>query len=289
MFIDQLVNGLGQGAIYALMSIGYALIFGVVGLVTFTHGDIIMLGAFASYYCFAFLSQNLALALLGGFAVSGLMGFVVHRICYNRFFDSPRQISLICTIGMGMFLRNLVQLIAGTESKPIPNVLGRGAAEFFGIRFSYLQLFIFAVVLAMTLVLSLFLTRTRDGMALKAVSMDRTASALVGISTRRATTIGNMIGCALAGVAGVLLAMYYGTITPTMGGTIGMKAFCCAVLGGMASIGGAALGGLLIGIFENLGIMVFGAGFRDIISFQFLIAVLLIRPEGLMGRERRGT
>ena len=289
MFIDQLVNGLGQGAIYALMSIGYALIFGVVGLVTFTHGDIIMLGAFASYYCFAFLSQNLALALLGGFAVSGLMGFVVHRICYNRFFDSPRQISLICTIGMGMFLRNLVQLIAGTESKPIPNVLGRGAAEFFGIRFSYLQLFIFTVVLAMTLVLSLFLTRTRAGMALKAVSMDRTASALVGISTRRATTIGNMIGCALAGVAGVLLAMYYGTITPTMGGTIGMKAFCCAVLGGMASIGGAALGGLLIGIFENLGIMVFGAGFRDIISFLFLIGVLLIRPEGLMGRERRGT
>ena len=287
MFVEQLINGLGQGAIYALMSIGYALIFGVVGLVTFTHGDIIMLGAFAAYYCFSLWSGNLFIAMAGGFIVSGLMGFVVHRVCYNRFFDSPRQISLICTIGMGMFLRNLIQLAAGTESKPIPNVFGRGAIEFAGLRISHLQLFIFFVVIVMTVALTLFLNHTRQGLALKSVSMDKTASAMVGINTRRATTLGNMIGCAMAGVAGVLLAMYYGTITPMMGGSIGMKAFCCAVLGGMASISGAAVGGLLIGIFENLGIMVFGAGFRDIVSFLFLITVLLIRPEGLMSLKGR--
>lgn len=287
MLIEQLMNGLGQGAIYALMSIGYALIFGVVGLVTFTHGDVIMLGAFASYYCFTYLGQNLLLAILCGFIASGLVGFIVHRVCYNRFFDSPRQISLICTIGMGMFLRNLVQVVEGAESKPIPSLFGNGAITFAGLRISHMQLCIFAVVIVLTLVLVLFLNRTRMGMALKSVSMDKTASAMVGIDTKMATTLGNMIGCALAGVAGVLLAMYYGTITATMGGSIGMKAFCCAVLGGAGSIGGAAVGGLLIGVAENIGIMFFGAGFRDTVSFLFLILVLIIKPEGLFARRSR--
>lgn len=287
MLFEQLMNGLGQGAIYALMSIGYALIFGVVGLVTFTHGDVIMLGAFASYYSFTIFGENLFLAILFGFTISGITGFFVHRICYNRFFDSPRQISLICTIGMGMFLRNLVQVVEGAESKPIPSLFGSGSITVAGLRISHMQLCIFAVVIVLTLVLVLFLNKTRIGMALKSVSMDKTASAMVGIDTKMATTLGNMIGCALAGVAGVLLAMYYGTITATMGGTIGMKAFCCAVLGGMGSIGGAAVGGLLIGIAENLGIMFFGAGFRDTVSFLFLIVVLIIKPEGLFARRAR--
>lgn len=287
MFFEQLMNGLGQGSIYALMSIGYALIFGVVGLVTFVHGDVIMLGAFTSYYCFAYLTDNPFLALLMGFAVSGGMGFIIHRVCYNRFFNSPRQISLICTIGMGMFLRNLVQVVAGAESKPIPNFLGSGAVTVAGLRISYMQIFIFAVVLALVLLLTVFLNKTRVGMSLKSVSMDKTASALVGIDTKRTTTMGNMIGCALAGVAGVLLAMYYGTITPMMGGSIGMKAFCCAVLGGVSSVGGAAVGGLLIGVCENLGIMVFSAGMRDTVSFLLLILVLLVKPEGLFTRRSR--
>lgn len=142
MILEQLMNGLGQGAIYALMSIGYALIFGVVGLVTFVHGDVIMLGAFTAYYSFVLLGGNLLLAILLGFAVSGAMGFFIHRICYNRFFNSPRQISLICTIGMGMFLRNLVQVVAGTESKPIPNLFGSGSVTLAGLRITYMQLFI---------------------------------------------------------------------------------------------------------------------------------------------------
>lgn len=287
MFVEQLMNGLGQGAIYALMSIGYALIFGVVGLVTFVHGDVIMLGAFTAYYSFAYLGSSLFLALLLGFLASGAMGFFIHRICYNRFFNSPRQISLICTIGMGMFLRNLVQVAAGAESKGIPFSFGTGAVELPGLRITYKQIFIFAVVLALVLVLTVFLNKTRVGMSLKSVSMDKTASALVGIDTKWTTTVGNMIGCALAGVAGVLLAVYYGTITPTMGGTIGMKAFCCAVLGGVSSVGGAAVGGLLIGVCENLGIMVFSAGMRDTVSFLLLIAILLIKPEGLFVRRSR--
>lgn len=287
MLLEQLMNGLGQGAIYALMSIGYALIFGVVGLVTFVHGDVIMLGAFTAYYSFAYLGSSLLPALLLGFLVSGGMGFFIHRVCYDRFFNSPRQISLICTIGMGMFLRNLVQVAAGAESKGIPSTFGSGAVQLAGLRITYKQIFIFAVVLALVLVLTVFLNKTRMGMSLKSVSMDKTASALVGIDTRRTTTMGNMIGCALAGVAGVLLAVYYGTITPTMGGNIGMKAFCCAVLGGVSSVGGAAVGGLLIGVCENLGIMVFSAGMRDTVSFLLLIAVLLIKPEGLFVRRSR--
>lgn len=287
MLLEQLINGLGQGMIYALMSIGYALIFGVVGLVTFAHGDVIVLGAFAAFYSFTFLNANLFVAVLSGFIVSGTMGFVIHRVCYNRFFSSPRQIPLICTIGMGMFLRNLIQIASGTEAKPIPNPLGTGSIVLGNIRITYMQIFIFAVVVGMSVVLTLFLGHTRMGLSLKSVSMDKTASALVGINTKRATTIGNMIGCSLAGVAGVLLGMYYGMITPMMGGNIGMKAFCCAVLGGMSNIWGAAVGGILIGVFENLGIMVFSARMRDTVSFLFLILVLLIKPEGLFARRSR--
>jgi branched-chain amino acid transport system permease protein len=287
MFFEQLLNGLGQGLIYALMAIGYALIFGVVGLVTFAHGDVIMIGAFAAYYSFACLSSHILAAVLTGFIVSGLLGFLLHRVCYNRFFNSPRQISLICTIGAGMFLRNLVQVAAGAESKPIPAAFPGGALEFAGLRISFMQIFIFGVVMVIVVLLSLFLNRTRTGLSLKAVSMDKTAAALLGINTRRATTLGNMIGCAVAGAAGVLLAMYYGTVTPMMGGAVGMKSFCCAVLGGMASIGGAAVGGLLIGIAENLGIMFLSAGFRDTISFLFLILILLLKPEGLFARKGR--
>ncbi len=324
MLLEQIVNGLGQGMIYALMSIGYALIFGVVGLVTFAHGDVIVLGAFTSYYLFTYTGANLLVALAGGFLVSGAMGFVIHRVCYNRFFTSPRQISLVCTIGMGMFLRNLLQVAAGTEAKAIPEQFGMGSITFLGLRITYMQLVILAVVLVLVGALTVFLNKTRLGLSLKAVSMDRTASAMVGINTKRATTLGNMIGCGLAGVAGVLLAVYYGrippmvgsntnrastlgnmigcgpagvagvllavyygSITPMMGGSIGMKAFCCAVLGGMSNIWGAAVGGLLIGVFENLGIMIFSAGMRDIVSFVCLILVLLVKPEGLFARRSR--
>ncbi|MEA5049974.1 MAG: branched-chain amino acid ABC transporter permease [Oscillospiraceae bacterium] len=287
MFIEQLINGIGQGAIYALMSIGYALIFGVIGLVTFAHGDVIMFGCFAAYFSFLLLGDNLLLAILSGFLISAAMGFVIHRVCYNRFFTSPRQIALVCTIGMGMFMRNSVQVAVGTESRAIPNLFGNGALDILGCRVGYMKLFTVAVVVLMAAALTVFLNRTHMGLALKAVSMDKTASSLVGIDTKRVTTLGNVIGCGLAGVAGVLLAMYYGTISPTMGGALGMKCFCCAVLGGMSSIGGAAVGGLLIGIFENLGIMIFPAGFRDVVSFACLFVILLIKPEGLFGRKER--
>jgi branched-chain amino acid transport system permease protein len=246
-----------------------------------------MVGSFAAYYCFAYLSGSILPAILMGLCASGLLGFLLHRVCYNKFFDSPRQISLICTIGSGMFLRNLVQLAAGTESKPIPDVLGNGSITFAGLRVSSIQIFIFATVAVIVAALTLFLNKTRTGLSLKAVSMDKKAAALLGVDIRRATTLGNMIGCAVAGAAGVLLAVYYGSVTPMMGGSIGMKSFCCAVLGGMASIGGAAMGGLLIGVAENLGIMVLSAGFRDIVSFVFLILILLVKPEGLFVKKGR--
>lgn len=287
MFLEQLINGLGQGSIYALMSIGYALIYGVIGLVTFAHGDVIMIGAFTSFYCFNYINSNIFVAVLMGFCISGVLGFVIHRICYNRFFNSPRQISLICTIGTGMFLRNLVQVVAGVESKPIHNSFGSGSLEFFGLRITHMQIFILAVVILIVTLLTIFLKKTRTGMSLKAVSMDRKAAALLGVNTKNATTLGNIIGCAIAGAAGVLLAVYYGTISPMLGGAVGMKSFCCAVLGGMASIGGAAVGGLIIGVAENLGIMFFSAGFRDTISFVFLILILLIKPEGLFVKRSR--
>lgn len=285
MFLEQLVNGLGQGAIYALMAIGYALIFGVVSLVTFAHGDVIMIGAFTAYYSFAKLSGSIFIAIGMGFLVSGLVGILIHRVCYNRFFQSPRQISLICTIGMGMFLRNFVQIFSGAESKPIPRFFSSGQIGIGIFKMSYIQVFIIITVLLFVVALTLLLNKTRIGLALRAVSMDKTASALLGISTKRITTLGNVLGCAIAGASGVLLAIYYGTISPTMGGNVGMKSFCVVILGGMSNMLGAAIGGLFLGIAENLGIMLFSAGFRDTISFLFLITILLIKPEGLFVRK----
>jgi branched-chain amino acid transport system permease protein len=284
-FLQQLFNGLSQGMIYALMAIGYAVIFGVVGLVTFTHGDVIMIGAFASYYYFVVGGSNIVVALLVGFLSSGLLGIFVHKICYERFLYAPRYISLICTIGMAMFLRNTVQIIAGAETKGMPEVFESRFIAISDFRISFLQILIFAIVILLSISLSLFLNRTRMGLSLRAVSMNKKAASLLGIHIGRTTLIGNCIGCALGGVAGVLLGLYYNSVTPNMGPSAGMKAFSAAVLGGLSSVPGAAIGGILIGIFENFGIVLFSAGLRDAIAFIFLIAVLVIRPQGLFRKK----
>lgn len=285
ILLEQIINGMGQGLIYAMVTMGYALIFSVVGLVNFTHGDVTMIGAFSAYYVFSFGVRNIFVAMLCGFLVSGLTGFFVHRICYNRFFDSPRQISLICTIALSIFFRNLVQIVCGSEAKGVPTVLGYESLSLMGISIAHSQLFILGTILVLCLVLTFFLNKTRMGLSLRAVSMDKKAAALVGIDTKFATTLGTVLGSAIGGVAGVLYAVYYGSVTAYMGATIGLKAFISSVMSGMSSIAGAAVSAWMIGIAENLGIMVFSANFREVVGFLFLIIVLMIKPEGLFVRK----
>jgi len=283
--LSQLVNGICQGLIYALMAIGYSMIVGVTGLVTFTYGEVAMLGAFGAYYSFQIFGNNLILALCSGFLAAGLAGFVIHKVCYERFLDSPRHISLICTIGMSMLFKNLAQIVFGTQVRPMPEGLGRGIIGIGPINLNTTQILVLVLTVFLAGALSLFLNKTRMGMALRSVSQDRRAAAIIGIDVQKTTLMGNAIGCALGGVGGVLLGLYYTTIVATMGGIVGLKAFSAAVLGGLTNVPMAALGGLMIGVSENIGISFVSTGLRDAIAFIFLIIVLLIKPNGLAGKN----
>jgi len=283
--LEQLVNGICQGSIYALMAIGYAVIYGVVGLVTFTYGEIIMMGSFSAFYYFIIFGDNLVFALIAGFITAAVVGIVVHKVCYQRFLDAPRYISLICTIGMSMFLKNFATIVFGSEMKGMPAFMSGKYIELGSIRIAYMQLLIIGVVIVLSLLLTVYLKNTRMGMKLRAVSQDKKAAALVGINVKTTTLIGNCIGCGLGGVAGVLLGIYYNSVLPTMGGMAGLKAFSAMVLGGLGSIGGAAVGGTLIGIVENLGIAVTSSGLRDVFAFLLLVIILVVKPQGLFGKK----
>ena len=287
--LNQFVNGIVQGSIYALMAIGYSAIVGVVGMVTFAYGEIMMIGAFGAFYTFQMVGTNLPLAILASFASSFLLGIVVYKVCYERFFNAPRHISLLCTIGFSMLLKNLVQIIFGPETKPVLNII---KSETFTLQlgsvsvdFRLLQLVIMALVIVFAVGLTLFFNRTRWGVALRAVSQDKQAAYLMGINVRRTAMLGNCLGCGFGGIAGILLAIYYSNISTTTWGGFSMKAFSASVLGGLVDLRYSALGGLLIGIIENLGITISSATFRDVYAFGFLILMLVLRPQGFVGRK----
>lgn len=279
-YLSQIINGICQGSIYALMAIGYSVVVGVVGLVTFTHGEVIMLGAFAAYFTFQLVGNNLIIGVVASFMASAFIGIFIFKICYERFFNAPRHISLICTIGTSMLLKNLAQIIFGPNNKPLLEIVPN---KFYGqgvVGLTLVQVIVIATVISLSFLLYLFFNKTRWGIMLRAVSQDRNAAAMMGINVRLTSLLGNSIGCGLGGVAGMLLAIYYQTLIATMGGSAGMKAFSSSVLGGLTNIPSAAAGGLCLGIIENLGITISSASFRDIFAFIFLLLVLIIKPEG---------
>ena len=279
--IEQLINGICQGAIYALFAIGYTIIVGVVGLVSFTFGEVIMIGAFAALFTATLTGGNILLTILFSFAASGLIGIVIHKICYEKFFESARYIPLICTIGMSMLIKNTVQILFGSETKAMPEVIPLGGIQIGNYRITYVQCTVMVVVTVLCILLSIFLNKTKQ---------DRKAAAMVGIDVSGATLMGNVLGCGIGGVAGMLYALYYGSLSASMGGMATMKAFSSSVLGGLVDIQASAIGGLLIGISENYGIALFSSSLRDMIAFVFLIIVLIFFPKGLrikIGRKAK--
>lgn len=283
--LQQIINGLCQGSIYALMAIGYTMIFGVVGLVSFSYGETVMIGAFASLYIFMF-TGNLVLGLVGGFLAAAVLGFFGYKICVEHFLTSPRYISMICTVSFSMFVRNLAQNIFGEEVKPVPEIIPVQSYEFAGgLRITNMQLIVMGVVIIAVIILSIFLNKTRAGTMLRAVSQDRTASALVGINVKRTTMLGNCLGSALGGVGGVLLGLYYTTVVATIGSTVGLKSIISTVLGGLNSIAGSASSAVIVGVLENMGVMIIPTGLKDVIAFAFLVIVLLVKPQGLFARR----
>ena len=286
--LEQIINGLAQGAIFALVAIGFTMILGITGLVTFCYGEIVMFGGFAAYYVFNYVGVNVPLAIIAAFLVAGLLGFIIHKICYEKFLNEKNHLtSLVCTLGMSILLKNMAQIVFGVDMKAMPSVFGNKYISLGEIRITYLQIMIVGVVILLSIILSIFLKKTRTGIALRSVKDDKVAAALVGINASRITTLGNVIGSALGGIAGVLFCLNYLSVDPLMGGDIGMKAFSAAVVGGMTSIPVAALGGVGIGVAENLSVVIVTSAMRNLIAYAILIIVLVVRPQGLV-RKKKG-
>lgn len=288
-WIEQLINGLFQGSIYALIVIGYTLIVGIVGLPSFAYGDIVMCGAFFSYLVFNGLGEFPLLAVLVCVVGTALLGIITQLVCYEPFYDSPWHIPLMCTIGLGTLIRNIAQIATRSNTLPIPKIFGTGYVEIFSFRVTNTQLVIVGIVIVSCILFTVFLKKTKIGIEFKAVSQDRKAAALIGIDVVKVSRIGNAIGCAMGGVAGTLFAVYYSTFRATMGSAISMKAFSAAVMGGMSNITVSSICGVIIGVLENIGIVLTSTGYRDMVAFIFLFIVLLVKPSGIGGGSRHAV
>ena len=295
-FLQQLINGLTLGAIYGLIAIGYTMVYGIVGMINFAHGEIYMIGAFVSLITYFVLGVAgvtwvplaLALVLLSAMGFTAVYGFAVERVAYRPLRSSFRLAPLISAIGMSIFLQNYVQLVQGAQVKSMPPVINGGfqllESNGFVVQLSYLQLMIMTATVALMAGFSIMIAATPLGRAQRACEQDMTMAALLGIDVDRTISTTFVIGAILAAVAGMMVTLYYGVIDFFIGFLAGMKAFTAAVLGGIGSLRGAMLGGLLIGLIEAFWSGYFNAAYKDVAVFGILVLVLIFRPSGLLGR-----
>lgn len=294
--LQQLINGLTLGAVYGLIAIGYTMVYGIIGMINFAHGDIYMVSAFIAVTGFTLLAAfgvssvpfALIVVLIVAVLFTSVYGWAVERVAYRPLRGSTRLAPLISAIGMSIFLQNMVQLTQGARVKPIPPMLTGGidiyeTAEF-TVRIAYSQILIVLVTVGLMIGFSWLITRTSFGRQQRACEQDRTMTALLGINVDRTISLTFMLGAALAAVAGVMVTVYYGVVDFYIGFVAGIKAFTAAVLGGVGSLPGAMLGGLLIGLIEAFWSSYLSAEYKDVATFSILILVLMFRPSGLLGR-----
>ena len=295
-FLQQLINGLTLGAIYGLIAIGYTMVYGIIGMINFAHGEIYMIGAFVALITFlvlgalgiGWLPLALVIVLISAMLFTAVYGWTLERIAYRPLRASPRLAALISAIGMSIFLQNYVQILQGARVKPLPPMLPGGFSllekDGFVVQISYLQMIIIALTLALMVAFSLLIARTRLGRAQRACQQDMKMAALIGIDVDRTISTTFVIGAALAAVAGTMVTLYYGVIDFYIGFLAGIKAFTAAVLGGIGSLPGAMLGGVLIGLIETFWSAYFTIDYKDVAAFSILVLVLIFRPTGLLGR-----
>ncbi|MFH1335023.1 MAG: branched-chain amino acid ABC transporter permease [Candidatus Zixiibacteriota bacterium] len=290
-FLQQLINGVAWGSIYALIALGYTLVYGVLRLINFAHGDVYMVGAFAGFYAVRWLNMGEEPTLFGAvivffFAmlVCALLGFIIERGAYKPLRKAPRLTALITAIGVSLFLENAGQLIFGADPKFFPQIIAKNdVISSGGIILTNQQLIVLVVSLFLMASLQLFIKKTKTGKAMRAVSFNREAALLMGISVDRIISITFIIGSALAAAAAVLVALTNPKIEPLMGIMPGIKAFVAAVLGGIGNIPGAMLGGMIMGVAEVMVVGYVSSTYRDAIAFAILILILLFKPSGLLG------
>ena len=295
-FVQQLINGLTLGAIYGLIAIGYTMVYGIIGMINFAHGEIFMISSFICLITLmglalvgiSWVPLALFLTLLTTMVLASAYGWTLERIAYRPLRGSPRLAALITAIGMSIFLQNYVQLLQGARVKPMQPIISGGFEIMrrgdFIVSISYLQLFIWILTVVLMAAFTLLIARTALGRAQRACEQDRAMAALIGINVDRTISLTFVMGAALASVAGLIFLVNYGVIDFFIGFLAGIKAFTAAVLGGIGSLPGAMLGGLLIGLIEAFWSGYFTVEYKDVAAFSILVLVLIFRPTGLLGK-----
>lgn len=281
-----MVNGLSLGAIYALIALGYTMVYGIIKLINFAHGDVMMVGGFVGFFSVTLLGTNIAVAMLLAMAICALLGIIIEKVAYRPLRNSSRIASLITAIGVSLLLEYLTIFLIGPNQKVFPETAFTVKAyNIGGLSILNKDVFVFVSAVILMLVLQYIIKYTKTGKAMRAVSLDNEAAILMGISVDKTISMTFAIGSALAAAAGVMVGVYYSTINPLMGIVPGLKAFVAAVLGGIGIIPGAMVGGFVMGLLET---MVSGYGnslYRDAVSFGVLILILLVKPTGLFGKD----
>lgn len=286
IFMQQLINGLSLGSIYALLALGYTMIYGIIKIIHFAHGDVYMLGAFFGYYTINVWHFNFIMALFGSMIFCALVGMLIEFVAYRPLRGSSRITVLITAIGVSYFLENGMSFLFSGDTRDFPQVIKQVNYEWFGIRVSNVQLLIFATTIILMIILQLIVKKTKMGRAMRAAAADPVAAELMGININGTISFVFAIGSAMAGAAGVLIGLYYNSIDPTMGLTPGIKAFVAAVVGGVGSIPGAAVGAVIIGCLESMMQAIGFSAFKDAAVYVVLIIVLLFLPAGLFGNKQ---
>jgi branched-chain amino acid transport system permease protein len=296
-FVQQLINGITLGSIYGLIAIGYTMVFGIIGMVNFAHGDVFMVSAFIALIAFLILTTwigitSIALALfivlIVAMVFTSLINWVIERVAYRPLRGSFRLAPLISAIGMSIFLSNFVQVTQGPRNKSIPPMIQGEFVLFnqnnFAVTLSYKQLIIWSITAVLLFAFWYLVTKTRLGRAQRACEQDQKMAALVGVDVDRTISMTFVIAAALAAVAGTMYLMYYGVVSFSDGFVPGVKAFTAAVLGGIGSLPGAVVGGLLIGLIETFWSAYFSIDYKDVAAFSVLVITLIFLPQGLFGR-----
>ncbi len=295
-WIQLFIDGLTIGGVYAVIALGYTLVYGVLRMINFAHGELFMMGAFTGYYTLTEFENHgslndqvpvatIAIAILLGIVVAVTLAVVMERVAYRPLRHAPRLAPLISAIGVSILLRNVMLRVTDAEGKVYPTVFPRTTIQMGEVHVLYVQIFLIALSLLFMGLLYLFIERTKAGTAIRAVAEDRDTAALMGINVDRTIVTTFVVGAALAGASGVVYGMYVTTVTSGMGFIPGIKAFTAAVLGGIGSVPGAMAGGYVLGLSEAVTTKLFGAQYKDVVAFVLLVGVLIFRPWGIFGKR----
>ncbi len=286
-FIQQLINGLHIGSIYAMIALGYTMVYGIVKLINFAHGDIMMMGAYVAFISIAVFNLPFWLVILIAMIFSAVAGVLIERIAYKPLRTAPRISALITAIGMSLFLENLFLVIFDPEPKRIPTVISMEPVYIGDIQISWITIITLILTIVFMIALEVFVKHTKTGKAMRAVSEDKSASILMGVHVDKIIAITFAIGSGLGALGGVLYSVAYPQIEPYMGIMPGLKAFVAAVLGGIGIIPGAMMGGFIMGIVESLTKGFISSRWADAVVFGILIVVLIVKPTGILGKNVR--